>query len=239
MRARVVARFKARGSRDIFVFDWSPDGRYLASTHVPGFTLTVWDIERQMVAFEEPGPVAGSMSTFSPDGRRISLTHHDGEILVYDLASGRVVRRWQGPTAASDLRYHPDGTRIATLDETNRACKIYESHTGKLVQSIPVPSVASLAWSPDGSALATAGVDNTIQILEVATGTRMASLERSSNGGLRLAFHPSGALLASNGWENRLRLWNPVSGRSVLSLSAICARLGPSRHPPQSRRLRS
>ena len=216
-----VARFKARGSRDIFVFDWSPDGRYLASTHVPGFTLTVWDIERQIVALEEPGPVAGSMSTFSPDGRRISLTHYDGEILVYDLASGRVVRRWQGPTAASNLRYHPDGTRIATLDETNRACKIYESHTGKLVQSIPVPSVASLAWSPDGSALATAGVDNTIQILDVATGIRMASLERSSNGGLRLAFHPSGALLASNGWENRLRLWNPVSGRSVLSLSAI------------------
>ena len=31
-----VARFKARGDRDVYVFDFSPDGRYLASTHVPG-----------------------------------------------------------------------------------------------------------------------------------------------------------------------------------------------------------
>ena len=31
-----IARFQARGDRDIFVFAFSPDGRYLATTHSPG-----------------------------------------------------------------------------------------------------------------------------------------------------------------------------------------------------------
>ena len=41
-----VARFQARGDRDIWVFGFSPDGRYLATTHYPGSALTVWDIDR-------------------------------------------------------------------------------------------------------------------------------------------------------------------------------------------------
>ena len=41
-----IARFQARGDREIFVFGFSPDGRYLATTHFPGFALTVWDIDR-------------------------------------------------------------------------------------------------------------------------------------------------------------------------------------------------
>ena len=30
-----IARFQARGDREIFVFGFSPDGRYLATTHSP------------------------------------------------------------------------------------------------------------------------------------------------------------------------------------------------------------
>ena len=41
-----IARFQARGDREIFVFGFSPDGRYLATTHFPGGALTVWDIDR-------------------------------------------------------------------------------------------------------------------------------------------------------------------------------------------------
>ena len=32
---REIARFPARGDRDIWIFGFSPDGRYLATTHVP------------------------------------------------------------------------------------------------------------------------------------------------------------------------------------------------------------
>jgi serine/threonine protein kinase len=44
-----IAHFQARGERDIWVFGFSPDSRYLATKHVPGFALTVWDIEKQKI----------------------------------------------------------------------------------------------------------------------------------------------------------------------------------------------
>ncbi len=82
-----VNRFQARGDQHIVVFGFSPDGRYLTTTHDPGFALTVWDVDRNTVALEEPGPVAGTAARFSPDSRRIAVAHPDGEVLIYDLES--------------------------------------------------------------------------------------------------------------------------------------------------------
>ena len=90
-----IARFQARGDREIWVFGFSPDGRYLATTHFPGGALTVWDIERRTVAVEDPGPHLVA-ARFSPDSRRIAVAHEDGELLVYDLATGRPSRPWPG-----------------------------------------------------------------------------------------------------------------------------------------------
>ena len=73
----------------ISVFGFSPDGRYLATTHYPDFALTVWDIDRRTIAVDDPGPVPSLPADFSPDSRRIALTHQDGELLVYDLATGQ------------------------------------------------------------------------------------------------------------------------------------------------------
>ena len=39
-----IATFQARGDRDFGTFGFSPDGRYLATTHFPDRALTVWDV---------------------------------------------------------------------------------------------------------------------------------------------------------------------------------------------------
>ena len=217
-----IARFTRRGDREFFVFGFSPDGRYLATTHLPGFALTVWDIEQRHGLPERPGPVSRlSRPEFSPDSRRIALAHVDGELLVYDLATGHSSRRWRGPGAAQDLAFRPDGTQIAVIyNGTRPSCQIIEAESGKLVRSIPLPTRSeSVAWSPDGTTLATPCDDRKIYLWDAATGIRRATLEGSTNLGLRAAFHPAGTLLASNGWEGRLRLWDAVLGRPVLSLT--------------------
>ena len=50
-----IARFHARGDREFELF-FSPDSRYLATTHFPDRALTVWDIDRGVVALDDPGP---------------------------------------------------------------------------------------------------------------------------------------------------------------------------------------
>ncbi len=219
-----IDRFTARGDRDVHVFRFSPDGRYLATTHFPGFALTVRDIDRGTIALDAPGPVAANVAGFSPDSRRIALRHYDGTTLVYDLATGQPCGSWAGPSSGGDLAFRADGARIANIHNASGrfAWRIVESETGKKVGStIALPSPgSSVAWGPDGTTLATACDDSKIYLWDAVTGRRKVVLEGSTNAGLTAAFHPSGTILASNGWEGRLRLWDPILGRPVLSLTA-------------------
>ena len=194
---------------------------FLATTHYPGNALTVWDIDQQVVALHDPNPVSrGTAARFSPDSRRIAVGHQDGELLVYDLATGQPSRRWREQAAAYDLAFRPDGAQIAVISvEQGPICRIVESAAGRLVRSITLPTTGGgVAWSPDGTSLATTCHDRMIYLWDTATGTKTATLGGSTNIGLRAAFHPAGTLLASNGWESRLRLWDPILGRRVLTM---------------------
>jgi eukaryotic-like serine/threonine-protein kinase len=221
-----IARFHARGDSDIWVFCFSPDGRYLSTKHAPDGALTVWDIGRGTAVVNDPGPVShGVAATFSPDCRRIGVGHDDGELIVYGLATGQPSRRWRVPAPLRSLAFSADGAQIAVLceEQKNQFCRISEAETGRLVRSFPLPSGEgpNIAWSPDGATLAiSGGGDSKIYLWDAATGTRKATLEGSTNGAINTAFHPAGTPLASIGWDDRLRLWDPVLGRPWLSLSA-------------------
>jgi WD40 repeat protein len=218
-----VARFSARGDRGIEAFRFSPDGRYLATTHQLGQALTVWDVERHAVSLIDPGPVSWGTFRFSPDRKRMILAHEGGEFRLYDLVTGQLEHHWTGSAGAHAVAFRPDGLLIAlTSQEGNEStCRIVEAESGRLVRLIPLPILtrSPLDWSPDGSTLAIPCEDRKIYLYDAATGTRRALLEGHINLGLSAAFHPSGALLASGGWEGRTWLWDPVLGRPWLTLT--------------------
>jgi serine/threonine protein kinase/WD40 repeat protein/tetratricopeptide (TPR) repeat protein len=215
-----IARFQARGDREIAIHDFSPDGRYLATSHQPGASLTVWDIEKQVACVSDPGPVNGHSISFSRDSRTFALVKDYRDLLIFDLAAGQPIRRW-AQSKLGEPAFRPDGAQIAVNGWASvpPACWIFESATGRLVQTIALPTAPTgIAWSPDGATLATACVDAKIYVWDATTGTRRAFLEGSSHGGMRAAFHPTGALVASNGDEGRLRLWDAALGRPILSV---------------------
>jgi WD40 repeat protein/tetratricopeptide (TPR) repeat protein len=218
-----IARFQARGDYDIYLLSFSPDGRYLATAYNnPGIALKVWDLERRAVAMDDPGPGSVGSAMFSPDSRKIALTHKSGEVLVYDLATGQVCRRWRVP-GAWVLDFRSDGAQIAVISKepTKSTCQILEAESGRPVRSIPLRASAhGVAWSPDGATLATpCDVDLKIDLWDATTGARKATLDGFNNLGLGASFHSAGTLLASNGWEKRLWLWDPVLGRRWLNLT--------------------
>ncbi len=216
-----ISRFPARGDRGVWVFVFSPDGRYVATTHFPGEALTVWNIDRGTVAMSDPGAIGYLAGKFSPDSQRFACGHQDGEVIIYELATGQPYTRWPGPAEVGDLAFRPDAAQIAVIynDPKSSTCRILESETGRLVLTIPLPAVASVAWSPDGTTLATGCDDTKIYLWDAATGNRKAVLEGSTNSGLVAAFHPSGTIVASNGFEGRLRLWETGLGRPMFSVT--------------------
>jgi eukaryotic-like serine/threonine-protein kinase len=218
-----IARFQARGDRDLPVFTFSPDGRYLATIHQPGRALSVWDIERPAVSLlNVEGPVHGGAARFSPDSRWFALVNEKSELLVYDLTTGRLSRHWS-LLGRGDLAFRPDGSQIAVLDFESKpaACRILDGETGRLVREFPVQTIPGyITWSPDGTTLAIVGNDQKIVLWDTATGIPRTTLEGVATAGMSVDYHPAGTLLASNGWEGKLRLWDTVLGRPLLSLAS-------------------
>ncbi len=218
-----VARFSLPSDRGSQHFGFSPNGRYLAATDYPGYALTVWDIDRHVVAVNEPGPIP-EPARFSPDSRRLALINASRKLLVYDLATGRPSER-SGVQGEGRMALHPDGTLAAMIDNASKppTCRIHEIESGRLIQkiSLRVPAL-EVAWSTDGSTLAFPGRDQKIDLWDTASGTLRATLEGHISQGILQAFHPAGTLLASLDFSGQLRLWDSVLGRPLLKLKTEC-----------------
>src|SRR5262245_37357188 len=74
--------------------------------------------------------------------------------------------------------------------------------------------VRSVAFSPDGTKLASVSFDRTLVIRDAATGKTLAKGE--SEGELSaVAFSPDGAKLITGGPDGVLRLWDAVNGKML------------------------
>src|SRR5438067_236389 len=73
----------------------------------------------------------------------------------------------------------------------------------------------SVAWRPDGRALATSSVDWTIRIWDPAVGKETAVIHMPAGGIAAVAWRPDGKALASAGDDGAVRIWDPTSGQQL------------------------
>lgn len=74
--------------------------------------------------------------------------------------------------------------------------------------------IESLAFSPDGSMLASAGYGPEIIVWDVQTGTIKLTLAGHELGATEIAWAPDGTWLASGSWDKTVRVWELPSGQS-------------------------
>ncbi len=138
------------------------------------------------------------------------------------------------------VAFAPDGTKLATADVAG-ALKLWDVPACKLTSTIltQAPDVTSLAFAPDGQTLACISSDQTVRLLDTATGRCAAKLSpppgpavlTTQDSGLstalpascrpanRLAFSPNGNTLASCAARDVI-LWDLATGQPLATLSA-------------------
>lgn len=171
--------------------DWSPDGQTLLSGSEDGVTR-LWDAASGTLLHAYPGQAIDVVDAqFSPDGARFACASRDGTVLVRDIAEGSILFTFGMPSTYKD-RYVLIGL------------------TGGY----------SLAWSPDGTFLATGSPNGIVEIWDTTSGENLMNLMGHSGGIDRMIWSPDGRYLITNSsQDSSIRLWEAATGRQVLVLN--------------------
>jgi WD40 repeat protein len=78
--------------------------------------------------------------------------------------------------------------------------------------------VQSVAWSPDGSKLATASIDKTAKVWEMATGRELLTFRGHSDYVFGIAWSPDGSKLATASQDGTANVWEANTGHELLTL---------------------
>jgi hypothetical protein len=167
---------------------YSPNGKLIVTggDHDSGLPdkdvikLTLWStadgrlirrFERQFEQLPEIHSVA-----FSPTEDLLVAGEGSGQIVIWDILTGREVRTIQAQGAVDVIDFSPDGTRILS-SSNNRSVEVWDFHTGKLLATLDGNNRApqSARYSRDGRRIVTCGADGTTKLWDARTGDLLAT----------------------------------------------------------------
>lgn len=259
--ARSGGELRVLAARDFRVSEvaYSPDGRTIA---------IAWRARRRMMTMDDAVYLYDAVSgrelrklgmksslwgafsvAYSPDGQYIfggggdntSKPWNLGELLVWDVESGRMVRDLQEvgwdweynfsrygssyPGWIFSIALSPDGNMVAAMGEHGMALfGMSESQPLRMTYSVDGwdhrDRSDCIAFSPIDRLIATCSSQSTVSLLDVQGGHVVRKLEGHEAMVQAVAFSPEGRIVAGGAEHGQVRLWDTESGRTILELNA-------------------
>lgn len=195
----------AQADRTFPALAFSPDGEIVAAGEWYGrgipkkkedaaCSVRLWDVASGRQLHELKGH-AGDITGvhFSPDGKLLASSSHDGTIHVWDRA-GKLVRVIAVPA---------DPVRLGRFSVTGQT------------QGADFGGVDALAFSPDGKWIASGGYDGCVRVWDAHTGKALRTMAGHGAEVVSVAFRGDGKVLASASRDHTIRLWDPASGTEI------------------------
>jgi WD40 repeat protein/serine/threonine protein kinase len=200
---------------------YSPDGPWLASGSVDG-TVYLWDIVTYNIRNLLIGHTDRVLEVdFSPDGTLLASASADQTVIMWNVETGEQVFRLQGHESdVNSVVFSPNGRLIASVgcgkQGTFGRCdggevRLWDATTGQAtgdVLSRHSDVIWSIAWSPDGTQLATSAEDGSILVWNTEQPDDPVVLNEHTSRVTGLAFSPDSHLLASASDDGMIIVWD-------------------------------
>jgi WD40 repeat protein len=209
----------ARGSQVRRVHRFSVNGQFLPVSYSDGMTL-VWDLKGRRAILRLHAQGSLYCLDFTQDCQRLAVALTNGDVCVYETATGQRLQRFSVSILELRLKVSPDGSQVALFSETQKEVRLVELSSGQLLASLPhAAEIRGAAWDPSGQILATACDDFNIYVWKPPERRPVMSFSGHQSACVDVVFQPQGQLLASSSWDGTTRLWDLATERQVVSLA--------------------
>ena len=206
------------GHEDLRDLAVTPDGKLLSSSG--DGVIHVWDpqtgLRRQL-----PGVCRCSIEVLAitPDGQGVLTVSGAGHIRLRDLETG--AERWAAqakPSNEVSVAVTPDGTRTVTATggdvPGSNVISVWDLATGKIERAWTTQlGITSLAITPDGRNLLSAGQDSSVRIWDLDTGKEQHLLTQGTSDCGLVTVSPDGQRIVTAGFGGYgfgagVRIWD-------------------------------
>jgi len=194
----------------------SEDGRFVVA-QAPGPRHRVYDAKNGRPALTNE--IAGYSVEFPGGTNLLAGRSPGGQLTLWDVATGSIVRTFETPRNPQAFAFSPDGSRLATANE--RQVVVRDAQTGRTIFSHTLPvHPAKLAWSGDNTRLIAVSSDRQAVVWRADTGEEIKILFGAAGGIIHAAAHSGTHFVLTTELDRTLRVWDLIRAQPLIAMTA-------------------
>jgi WD40 repeat protein len=185
--------------------------------------VRVIDIASRTIVADLKCPSGVVSASFSPDGSVVAALSSGGDVSIFDVTTGRLLRTLRGGETGFKLAFSGDGQRLAAStgdfafvwDVGSGRELLKATHAASSETLTPQQWIVDVAISADGKFLTyAASGDSLVRLWNIDTGRQILELKHDKSVAA-VAFNKDGTRLGSGSHDGTARVWELPSGREL------------------------